>query len=193
MEDRELLRAWIGGDRAAGDALVVRHFDAVCRFFRTKLGDDVEDLVQRTFLDLLETAGTTEIESVRAMVFTIAHRRLLDHLRGLYRGPSDQLTSLSVADLGTSPSSALGRTEEARLLHQALRRISLEHQVVLELAYWEELPGAEIAAIVGISENTVRSRLARAREALREQLEILAETPALALSPLEAFTARVVI
>ena len=190
MDDREALRAWCRGDKAAGDALILRHFDPICRFFRSKLGDDVDDLIQRTFLDLLEAAGRSDIESVRATLFTIAHRRLLDHLRTVYRAPAEGLTSLSVADLGTSPSSAAGRSEEEQLLHEALRRISLDHQIVLELAYWEELDGPEIAAILGIGENTVRSRLARARQALREQLEKLARTPALAHSTLEAFTAR---
>ena len=47
--DIELLDAWCAGDNAAGDALIRRHFEAVCRFFRSKLGEDVEDLIQRTF------------------------------------------------------------------------------------------------------------------------------------------------
>jgi RNA polymerase sigma factor (sigma-70 family) len=190
VDDREELRAWSRGDKAAGDALILRHFDPICRFFRSKLGDDVEDLIQRTFLELLEVAGRSEIENVRAMLFTIAHRRLLDHLRTVYRAPAERVTSLSVADLGTSPSRAAGRSEEERLLHEALRRISLEHQVVLELAYWEDLNGPEIAQVLAIAENTVRSRLARAREALREQLAKLGRTPALADSTFDAFTAR---
>jgi RNA polymerase sigma factor (sigma-70 family) len=190
VDDNDLLRAWTAGDRAAGDALIVRHFDAVCRFFRTKLGDDIEDLIQRTFLDLLEAAGRIEIANVRATLFTIAHRRLVDHLRLRYRGPIEGLTSLPVADLGTSPSGVVGRSEEERLLHEALRRVSLDHQVVLELAYWEELDGRAIAEVLGISEHTVRSRLARGREALKVQLDALAATPALAQSTLSAFEAR---
>jgi RNA polymerase sigma-70 factor (ECF subfamily) len=192
VDDSEQLRAWASGDQASGDALILRYFDSICRFFRSKVGDDVDDLLQRTFLDLLESAKRSEIQNVRATLYTIAHRRLLDQLRAKYRGPVDGLTSLSVADLGTSPSSQLGRNEEQRLLHDALRRISLEHQVVLELAYWEELPGAEIAVVLGIAEPTVRSRLARAREALRAQLTQLAETPALAQSTLDAFTSRAI-
>ena len=181
MEDLELLAAWRGGDRQAGDALILRHFDSICRFFRTKLGDDIEDLIQRTFLDLLEART---VDNLRATLFTIAHRRLYDHLRVAYRR-DEPLSSLSVADLGTSPSSAVGRNEEERLLHEGLRRISLEHQVVLELAYWEDLSGPEIATILAISEHTVRSRLARARQALREQVEQLA--PAIANTTLDNF------
>jgi RNA polymerase sigma factor (sigma-70 family) len=193
-DDLDLLAGWRDGDRQAGDALIRRHFDAICRFFRTKLGDDVEDLIQRTFLDLLEAAGRMAIENVRATLFTIARRRLLDHLRAVYqRGEVEALTSIPVADLGTSPSGVVARTEEERLLGEAMRRISLDHQIALELAYWEELSGRDIAAVLEISEHTVRSRLARAREALRDQVEQLARTPALGRSTLDAFDARVAI
>jgi RNA polymerase sigma-70 factor (ECF subfamily) len=174
--DGELLRAWRAGDRAAGDALIAAHFASICRFFRTKLGDDVEDLIQQTFLDLL--AASSQVTSVRATLFTIARRRLLDHLRTRYqRGEVELVTSMSVADLGTSPSTAVARNEQQRLLHEALRRIPLDHRMALELAYWEELSGPEIAEILEISEHTVRSRLARARQALRDQIRTLDRTP----------------
>jgi RNA polymerase sigma factor (sigma-70 family) len=175
--DLELLEAWRSGDRACGDALIRAHFAPICRFFRTKLGDDVEDLIQQTFLDLL--AAASPVHSVRATLFTIAHRRLLDRLRARYQLNAVELvSSLSVADLGTSPSSAVARSEQERLLHQALARIPLEHRIALELAYWEDLSGPEIAEILGITENTVRSRLARARQALREEVRALGASQA---------------
>ena len=190
MDDLDLLTAWRQGDRKAGDALIRRHFDAVCRFFRTKLGDDIEDLIQRTFLDLLEASAP--VDNLRATLFTIARRRLIDHLRARYQaGPVEGLTSISVADLGTSPSGVVARSEEERLLAEALRRISLDHQIALELAYWEDLSGPEIARVLGISEHTVRSRLARAHDALREAVAAVAGSPALGRSTLDAFDARV--
>ena len=188
--DLELLQAWRAGDRTAGDGLIVRHFEALCRFFRTKVGDDVDDLIQRTFLDLLET--TSPVVSLRATLFMIANRRLIDHLREVYRRPAELITSMPLADLGTSPSSFVARSEEERLLHEALRRISLDHQIALELAYWEGLSGPEIAAALEISEHTARSRLSRAREALREQIAKLAQTPAIARSTLDVLEARAV-
>jgi RNA polymerase sigma-70 factor (ECF subfamily) len=174
--DHELLCAWRAGDRVAGDALIGAHFASICRFFRTKLGDDVEDLIQQTFLDLL--AASSPVTSVRATLFTIARRRLLDHLRARYqRDEIELVTSISLADLGTSPSTAVARSERQRLVLEALRRIPLDQRMALELAYWEDLSGAEIAQILEISEHTVRSRLARARQALRDQMEALDGTP----------------
>jgi len=189
--DTELLAAWRDGDRDAGDELLRRYFDPVCRFFRGKLGDDVEDLIQRTFLDCVESRDRVREDGFRAYLFTVARNRLFDHLRAAQRRPERVDISLrSVEDLGTSPSTKLARTEHERLLVRALRAIPLDYQIALELAYWEQLSGREIAAVLGIAENTVRSRMSRARAALREQLEQLAASPELSDSTLQSFDAR---
>jgi RNA polymerase sigma-70 factor (ECF subfamily) len=52
-------------------------------------------------------------------------------------------------------------------VQQALLTLSLDHRAVLLLREVEELSGAEIAEALGVAEGTVKSRLARAREALR--------------------------
>jgi DNA-directed RNA polymerase specialized sigma24 family protein len=52
--DIELLEAWRGGDRRAGEQLFERHYAAVARFFRNKLEFGVDDLIQRTFLACVE-------------------------------------------------------------------------------------------------------------------------------------------
>jgi RNA polymerase sigma-70 factor (ECF subfamily) len=168
--DHELLQAWRDGDRRAGATLFERHFDAIARFFRGKLGDDVQDLVQRTFLDLVESRARVDPNaSVRAYLFGIARHRLVDHLRAQATREVDPAVT-SLAELATSPSAALARLDEQRLLQVALRQLPIEQQMTLELAYWEGLRGAEIATAMGIGANTVRSRLARARDALRELL-----------------------
>jgi RNA polymerase sigma factor (sigma-70 family) len=174
MDDAELLRDWRAGDAHAGDALVSRYFPAICRFFRSKLGDDVDDLIQRTFLDCLHGQHGLRVEgSFRSFLFTIAYRRLYDHLRERAGPTAVEIGSRSLADLRTTPSRAAARGEEQALVLRALERIELDHRVVLELAYWEEMSGPEIAAVLGIAANTVRSRLSRGRAALREQLAAL--------------------
>ncbi|MEZ4451252.1 MAG: sigma-70 family RNA polymerase sigma factor [Nannocystaceae bacterium] len=176
--DLELLDAWCGGDKDAGDALICRHFDAICRFFRGKLGDDVEDLIQRTFE--ICTARRAQLQpgaSVRGFLFGVARNLLLDHLRRRYRrGVQEDVSLCSLADLGTSPSEAVHRVEREALVQEALRRIPLDQRIILELAHWEGLSGREIAEALEIQENTVRSRLTRARAALRQQVEALSVT-----------------
>lgn len=176
--DRELLRAWQDGDRRAGQRLFERHFDAIARFFRSKLGDDVQDLVQRTFTDCVERRTRLAADaSVRAYLFGIARHRLVDHLRTRERAFDPERTS--IAELATSPSAAIGRQDEQRLLRLALQRLPVDLQITVELAYWEGLDGPEIGQVLGIGANTVRGRLARARDGLRESLRAFEAEPAL--------------
>lgn len=173
-DDLELLTAWRAGDASAGEQLFERHFDSLCRFFRAKLGDDVQDLIQQTLLACLEGREQIRGDSFRAYLFAIARRRLFDRLRADYRADFATLGSQSLANLGTSPSTCAGRRERQALLFAAMAQLPLDFQITLELHYWEELSGAEIATVLDISEHTVRSRLARAREQLRQQLTALA-------------------
>lgn len=188
--DEELLDAWRAGDRDAGDQLISRYFDPVCRFFRAKLGDDVQDLVQRTFVDLLEAREQVRSASFRSWLFTVARNRLFDHLRQGLRRPVEDLPSRSIADLATGASERMARVESESLVVRAMRRLPLDAQIALELAYWEELSGAEIAAVLEISEHTVRSRLSRARVRLREHVQALAAAPAEASATLSGLDAR---
>ncbi len=173
--DIELLDAWCAGDSGAGDALIRRHFATVCRFFRSKLGEDIEDLVQRTFQICTARRGDLAADgSFRGFLFGVARNLLLDHLRRRYRrGEHDDVHIYSLRDLGTTPSEAVARNEREQLMQEALRRIPLEQRMLLELAHWEGLSGREIAQALEIGENTVRSRLSRARAALRDELEQL--------------------
>jgi RNA polymerase sigma factor (sigma-70 family) len=177
--DIELLDAWCGGDNEAGDALIRRHFEAVCRFFRSKLDEDVEDLIQRTFQVCTQRRRELSPEgSFRGFLFGVARNLLLDHLRRRYRrGEHDDVHVHSLRDLGTTPSEAVARDERERMMREAMHRIPLEQRLLLELAHWEGLSGREIAQALEIGENTVRSRLSRARAALREALERLGAAP----------------
>lgn len=185
VSDEALLEGWRGGDRSAGDELVQRYFAKLYRFFGTRVGDEAEDLIQRTLLDCV--AGRDGIRSggFRAYLFRVARNRLVDHLRkGLSQPDFDPHTSV-VPDSTGSPSFAVARKEEVRLLQRALRTLALDHQIALGLYYWDGLTTPELAEVLEVSPHTVRSRLARARERLREQVEALASSAALSTSTLE--------
>lgn len=175
--DFELLDAWREGDKQAGNELFERYFEAISRFFRNKTAEAVDDLVQEVFLTCLRNRDAFRKQaSFRTYLFQIARSRLYDHYRKRARSPLD-FTSQSAADLGTSPSRAAARKQEHQLLLLALRSIPVDQQIALELYYWEELSGPELAQVLDISPNTVRSRLHRARKAVEEALAKLASSP----------------
>lgn len=174
--DLELLEAWRGGDTEAGNELVERHFTAVRRFFRNKLpATEVEDALQRTFLACVEGRDRFRGDaSFRTYLFTIARHQLYRQIRTRSRDAVAAGLDFSVSsldDLGISPSANVARNEEHAMIWAALRRLPVDFQIMLELYYWEQLKGPEIAAVMEISPVTVRTRLHRARQALKEQLE----------------------
>ncbi len=169
MDEWELLSAWRAGDNSAGNTLVSLHFPSISRFFRGKLGDDVEDIIQQTFLACVEGRDRIEGGSFRGYLFGVATRRLLAHLRSKYnKGQEIDFSVGSLADLGTTPSEGVARNQRAQMLQSALSQIPLDAQLTLELAYWEGLSGAEIAVALDIEVGTVRSRLSRARSKLKD-------------------------
>jgi len=178
--DEALLAAWRGGDQRAGRSLFARHVDGVSRFFLSKVQAGVDDLVQHSFLALLERSGELPAGvPVRAYLFGIARNLLLRRFRDEYRdGRHFDELSTSVAELGATPSAIIDQRQQLVVLYAALQALPLDLQIALELFYWEGLPAAEIGAVLGVPEGTVRSRLRRARELLGERMTALA--PALA-------------
>lgn len=185
--DEELLRVWRSGDRSAGEALFDRHVDAVAGFFRNKVTWGVEDLVQQTFVRCLEGIDRLRsASSFRSFLFGIAHNLLREVFRARRRDPEPfDPQVMSARDLSPGQSTLLAQHREQRLLLEALRTVPLDAQVLLELFYWEDLTSAEIAEVIGAPHGTIRSRLRRARELLRERLRQLASSPALLASTIE--------
>lgn len=176
-DDGALLAAWGDGDADAGRELFARHFEAIFRFFRTKADDELEDLVQATFLAALESRASFRGDaSFRTYLFTIARHQVYAYWRKRQRRADEaDVGSLSIEDLAPSPRSAVAERRERALLARALRAIPLELQIALELHYWEDLSGPELAAALELPEGTVRSRLRRGRELLEEKMQELAE------------------
>ena len=180
--DDELLEAWRTGNKRAGKQLFERHYNAVDRFFRNKVGSEAADLAQKTFLGCLESVDSDRYAShgnFRSWLFAIAYRQLCKHYRSVAvdRARFD-IGAVTAHDLSPTPSSIMARSEEERLLLEGLRQIPMDMQVVLELRYWEQMTDVEIARTLAQPLGTTKSRIRRARQLLGEQLSDLASTPA---------------
>ncbi len=174
--DFELLHRWRAGEQAAGQRLFMRHFDALRRFFRNKVGDDAGDLAQATLLACLEQRDRFREEATfRTFMFAIARKRLYSYYEAkLVAGRRFDSTSMSAADLAPTPSELIGASQQHKLLLHALRSMPIELQELLELHYWEQLVGPDLAEVLGVPEGTVRTRLRRARQLLVERIGELA-------------------
>lgn len=175
--DFELLDAWGQGDQTAGRELYDRHFAMLFRFLRTKVEEGRDDLLQNVWLACIE--GRERVrnrDSFRAYLLQTARFQLYAFYRKRNQSRPIDFGMSSVVDLSSSPSSLVVQREQERLLLEALRRVPLDYQIVIELSFWDELTGPEIAEVLCIPEGTVRSRLRRATEQLRQQMAALSTT-----------------
>jgi RNA polymerase sigma factor (sigma-70 family) len=187
--DLDLLEQWRAGDADGGQALFERHFDSIYGFFETKCPAEADELVQATFLAVLRAKTQFRGDSsFRTYLFTIARNELYRVLRTRQRkGTQVDFALSSIAELVSTPGTRMARNQEHRQLLEALQRLPVEQQTLLELHYWEDLEIAELAQIFDVPAATIRTRLHRARKALRELVEHAA--PRQALESLETMDA----
>lgn len=174
LDDVTLVRAQ-RGDRAAWRALVEHHQPAVFALLGRLLGGgrraQVEDLAQETFLAVFrQLAGFSPLGPARlsTWILTIASRRAIDELR---RRPASAIAAEDVAPADPArPDDALARRRLARAIDRGLAELSPEYRAAFLLRELHGLDYAEIARALEIDAGTVKSRLSRARAALRAAL-----------------------
>jgi len=170
--DEQLILELQQGSDEAFTELFLRYRERVYGFFRRRMNDaaQAEELAQETFLAVLRAAQRYEPRATfRAYLFGIAFNILAANRRKSALNPTQpDSTSHEVSDpSGTNPDNVIW-------VRQAVERLDAQEREVLLLREFEELSYEEIAKILRAPVNTVRSRLFRARMALRE---ILATAP----------------
>ena len=164
--DDGLILAFLGGDRAAFDSLFERYREPIWAFFRRRTADpaDAEELTQETFLALLQGAIRYEPRaSFRSYLFGIAFNVLASWRRKTRRRGEVSVPIEDFAGASHDPASTIW-------LRDALAALDPHDREILMLREYDALGYAEIAAVLGAPINTVRSRLFRARMALRDEL-----------------------
>jgi RNA polymerase sigma-70 factor (ECF subfamily) len=105
--------------------------------------------------------------SLRSWLYSITHGIAVDRIRKNYSREQAEKVQFEELEEAAEPSFA---QEDAAATHRALSQIGLRHREVLVLHFLEDLSLAEIAAVVGCSEGTVRSRIHYAKRAMKEIL-----------------------
>ena len=168
------------GDRAAQAAFVATYQDRVYAVCVALAGPDAEDCAQDALVAAL--TGLARFDPDRparlgAFVLAIARRRCIDRARSArVRARAGDVEVDTIAPIGVDTAEAvLGRARTAEAVRRAVCELPDEQRTVVALRMWGELEYDEIAKIVDVPIGTVRSRLARAREALRARLGELAD------------------
>jgi RNA polymerase sigma-70 factor, ECF subfamily len=167
--DERLMLNFSKGAAEAFAELFRRYKQPLFGFFRRRLMDlgEAEELTQETFLAVVRGASRYQPRALfRTYLYAIAFKILRAHRRKqLFRA-----TFLGQRKDAQEPAGRDG-TEAAVLLRQALRKLDRTDREILMLREFEELSYAEISELLDLPLNTVRSRLFRARLALKELLD----------------------
>ena len=166
MTDEQLMLDFQRGSKEAFTELFARYRQPIYGYFRRRLADAAraEELAQDTFLAVLKAVARYE---PRALFRTYLYGIAMFQLAAERRKAAHREACL---DASTVDPPAAGNTEGAVAVRQALAKLASDEREVLILREYEQLSYAEIAALQRVPVNTVRSRLFRARMALRELL-----------------------
>lgn len=159
------------GEQAAFDELILRWHEPLWRYVRRLTGDDepAAETVQDVWLRVLRgIARLREPARLRAWLFGIARRAVMDRLREEYAAPS--FVPAGDCEIAAQDDPADPEEELARM-HEELMRLPVVERDVLTLFYLRELTLSQISEVLEIPVGTVKSRLFRARHALRDQMQ----------------------
>lgn len=172
QEDAELILAYRGGDKRAGATLTRRYYTKVLGFCRSKAPSAAKDITHDSFAACFQGLDTLrEPAAFRSFLFGIVCNRIRMHYRRRrIDGERLDFGTVTSMDLDPSPSQIMVQHDEQRLLLEALRRMPLDMQILLELYYWQNLGVGDIASALAIPPNTVKARLFRGRKQLKELL-----------------------
>jgi RNA polymerase sigma-70 factor (ECF subfamily) len=162
------------GDRLAMQVLFARHHVRVFRFVLRLVRDEsvAEDLISEVFLDVWRQAGRFEGRSqVSTWLLAIARFKALSALRRRPDEELDDATAEAIEDPSDDPEVVLDKKDKSAAIRKCLEKLSAEHREIIDLVYYHEKSVEEVAQIVGIPENTVKTRMFYARKRLAELLK----------------------
>ncbi|MCI0708411.1 MAG: sigma-70 family RNA polymerase sigma factor [Ignavibacteriae bacterium] len=181
-DDLQLVRSFQAGDEKAFETLVRRYQRQVANIIYLTMGDraDIEDLAQEAFLRVYKSLGRFEFDSsFYSWLYRIVVNLCIDEIRrrkirralSLDFFTEDRLEKETKSiEPKTGLEDVLGKEKKDTVL-MALEKLSQEHKTVLVLREYNDMSYDEIAKVLGITPQAVKSRIFRARTELREFLK----------------------
>jgi RNA polymerase sigma-70 factor (ECF subfamily) len=169
ISDEALIQQVAGGNKLAMRALFARHQVKVYRFALRIVRDTAlaEDAVSETFVDAWQHADRFEgRSSVSTWLLGIARHKALTAAN---RRPTESLDcemAQNVVDPSGDPEATLGDKNRGVVIRRCLEKLSAEHAEIIDLVYYQEKSIKEIVEILGIPDNTVKTRMFYARKRL---------------------------
>lgn len=182
MDEQAIIKRVLAGDNNAFGELVEAYQTKVYNLALRMCGsqDDAFDLAQEAFFRAWRgLPGFQADAAFSTWLFRLTANVCLDWLRAKKRRPTVSLTTvddegeqtqLEIPDPGKGPEELLLAAEDRAALTKAMNELPVEFRQILTMRAINDMSYAEIAAVLNIREGTVKSRLNRARMALRNIL-----------------------
>lgn len=181
QEEQQLIRQAVEGQEQAFEQLVLRHQKGIYNLTLRMTGnqDDAYDLTQESFLRAWKSLAAFQFESsFSTWLYRIATNLCIDFLRKQKRGKVISLQMmedeseqpLPLPDPKPGPECQVLEQENRETVAGALQELEPEYRMALTMRVIDGLSYQEIAAALEIKEGTVKSRIARAREKMRQKL-----------------------
>jgi RNA polymerase sigma-70 factor (ECF subfamily) len=174
VSDEALIDSIAAGDKRAMQILFGRHNVKVFRFILRMVGREAtaEDLVNEVFLDVWRQAGRFEGRSkVSTWLLAIARFKALSALRQRQDGELDEDAVAAIEDGSDNPEEVLVKQERATLMRHCMDQLSGAHREIIDLVYYHEKSVEEVSEIIGVPQNTVKTRMFYARKRLADLLK----------------------
>ena len=174
-QDRVLIEAVGKGDVRAFERLFTLYSPRVLRFLTRIVANTAtaEELLNEVFLAVWQNASRYEGRSEPlTWLLSIAHHKAVSALRKKREvlGVIDE-ASAELADEDDTPDVVAQKTDKSQLMRTCIGKLSEEHRTILDLVYYQERSIIEVAEILSIPENTVKTRMFYARKKLSELLK----------------------
>jgi RNA polymerase sigma-70 factor, ECF subfamily len=171
--DEALMRAIAAGDKHAMQVLYGRHNVRVYRFVLRLIADAslAEDVVSEVFLDVWRRAASFKAKSqVSTWLMAIARHKALSTLRGRSHERLDDCPMTAIVEPSDDAETITDNLDREAIVRKCLSQLSAIHREVLDLAYYHEKSVGEVAEIVGVPVNTVKTRMFYARKRMETML-----------------------
>jgi RNA polymerase sigma-70 factor (ECF subfamily) len=171
--DGDLIRRIAAGNKLAMQSLYMRHnvrlFRFALRFIRNNAA--AEDVVQEVFLDVWRKADEFKGRSeVSTWLLVIVRNKALTVLRHRSAAQLDEDAAACIADSADTPEMATQKEQARSIIRKCLTQLPPAHREIIDLAYYHGKSIEDVAKIVGIAVNTVKTRMFYARKHLAELL-----------------------
>jgi RNA polymerase sigma-70 factor (ECF subfamily) len=175
LSDHELLVAISARDQSAMEELFDRHQDKVYRFICRTFKDEglAEDITAETFCEVWRAAAATFKGQARdsTWLLAIARNLAISVLRRKSEQALDESAALSLEDGADNPEVAAAKKQRDAIVARCLNALSAPHRELIEFFYFQDKSIAEVAELMGIPVNTVKTRMFRARNLIGQMLK----------------------